>query len=150
MKKMRTLLVSSFILGCLLNAQIAIVVNKSNDVENFTIEELKQLYHGDLFLFENGLPIILIETQPLAEDFYQLLYNKSRIKIKKYWISLVFSGRSAIPPTEKATAGEVLEFVANTPGAIAFISSSDLDDRVKTVTINSNSYEQETYPLLKK
>ncbi|NQV38752.1 MAG: hypothetical protein HQ509_12205 [Candidatus Marinimicrobia bacterium] len=150
MKIIRSLLIVSFCLGGLLHAQIAVVVHKSNPVKNYSLDELKQIYHGDISLHVNGRPIVLIETQPLAEDFYQLLYNKSRIKIKKYWISLVFSGRSAIPPTEKATPGEVLKFVANTPGAIAFVSSSDLDDRVKTVTINNYSYEQETYPLLKK
>ena len=128
-------------------AQIAIIVHPSNALDDLSLEELRSVYNGDKALFNESTEILLVEYRFIAEDFYQLLYNKSRIKMKKYWISLVFSGRSANPPSEKQTVEEVLAFVAKNAGAIAFIPLEQVDDNIKTITLNGLSAGDPDYPL---
>lgn len=127
--------------------QIAVIAHLSNPITDISLDELRSIFKGDKVLLDGNIEILLVESRPVAEDFYQILYNKSRIKMKKYWIHLVFSGRSATPPEEKQTVEAVLDFVSNNPGSIAFIPLKNIDDRVKLLTVNGFSAGKADYPL---
>jgi hypothetical protein len=56
--------------------------------------------------------------------------------IAEFWRQQIFSGRN-VPPVEKASDSEVLEFVRSNPGAIGYVSSSTSPaPDVKVVVVN--------------
>ena len=56
--------------------------------------------------------------------------------IAEFWRQQIFSGRN-VPPVEKASDAEVLDFVRGNPGAIGYVSAStSLAPDVKVVTVN--------------
>ena len=68
-------------------------------------------------------------------------------KFKKHWISMVFSGKSAVPPKQFRDEDELKTFVSKTPGAIAFINLSKVDKRVKVLSIDGKKPGDKNYKL---
>jgi len=66
-----------------IEAQIAVVVNKDNPVENLTSVELKRIYLGRITTFINDEQIMLVQYEPLSEKFYHLLLHKTPMKVRK-------------------------------------------------------------------
>jgi len=57
------------------NAQIVIIVNKDNPINNISLSELEQIYLGKRTAFSDGKNIILVEYAGLEEKFYGILFN---------------------------------------------------------------------------
>ena len=53
-------------------------------------------------------------------------------QLKAQWARQIFTG-GAKPPKEMASDDEILKFVANTPGAIAYMDSSKVNKTVKVI-----------------
>ena len=60
---------------------------------------------------------------PVREDFGNKFLKKNPSQLKAQWARQIFTG-GAKPPKEMASDDEILKFVANTPGAIAYMDSS--------------------------
>ena len=66
--------------------------------------------------------------------FTATVYGKPVDAIKSYWRQQIFSGRD-LPPVEKASDDEVLEYVRNTPGAIGYVSDTAAVGGLKTIEV---------------
>ena len=86
---------------------------------------------------QRALPVDLREDSETRRDFTKLVHQKSIMAIRSYWQQQIFSGRE-VPPPEKRTDAEVLEFVRANPAAIGYVSASaDLGDGVKILNLSS-------------
>ncbi len=122
---------------------LAIVTQRSSDLNNFSLETLKLVYLRKLMLDSNGnrwIPLNLPSTHELRQTFSLALYKKLPEEQDDYWNELYFQGVN--PPQVLASEEAILRFVAITPGAIGYVHLRNVDDRVKVlkiITISTNN-----------
>lgn len=74
--------------------------------------------------WDDGTPVVAvdqIEQSPVRSLFSLSVHGKSVAAVKSFWQQQIFSGRD-VPPVEKRSDAEVLEFVRATPGAVGYLS----------------------------
>jgi ABC-type phosphate transport system substrate-binding protein len=131
---MKKLIVLVFIFVSMLNAKdYAVIVssdlpfNKVNSSDLKNIFLLKRKYIDD----QKVIPINLLSNNKVRLHFEKNIIKMSRKKLNKFWVKQHFRGVS--PPTTQASFKSVLEFVANVPGAIGYIPSSLVNQKVKVI-----------------
>lgn len=118
---------------------IKIIVNSKNDIESISAKDISKIFMKKTTKWENGtiiLPVDQIETSQVRKDFSEQLLNKSISAVKAYWQEQIFSGRG-VPPPEKASDREVIDYVKANAGAIGYIAenTSISPDGVKIIEI---------------
>lgn len=137
---MRIRRLAVFILLCLwLTApgasEILVIVHPDNPADRLTRDQVVDLYMGRRADFPDGLParpIDLDAGSPLRASYYQRLVGKTVAQVNAYWARLLFTGRMT-PPPSLPDSERVIAAVQKNPGAIGYIDSRNLDDRVKVV-----------------
>ena len=81
------------------------------------------------------LPIDLFSSSSVREAFSQSIHGKSTAAVRNYWQQAAFSGTASAAP-EKATDGEVVDFVKKNPGAIGYVSVFASTEGVKVINVN--------------
>jgi len=109
---------------------IAIIVHPTNPIGNVTLDQLSDLFQGRTFdwsPFGGSGEVIPVSRE--AEAYSRQIFEERVMQTRAVTRNAVL----------KASAKDVLDFVANTPGAIGYIPLSDLDDRVKAVAIEGTT-----------
>jgi hypothetical protein len=126
---------------------IAVIINRHNPEDGLAVEDLRHLYLGVRTAFPNGAPVLLLALPKLSPRFYASALQMSPDEVRRYWIGLVFSGDSAVPPKEIANVIQLKRLVARHPGAVAFILARDADTTVRVVDIEGKRPDEPGYPL---
>ncbi|GAK58838.1 hypothetical protein U27_05813 [Candidatus Vecturithrix granuli] len=117
-----------------------LIVHASNPVSELTKIEISNLFLKKVNKWkesgETVLPVDLIEDSVVRAQFSESLHERKIASIKAYWQKQIFSGRG-IPPEEKKSEEEVLEYVSENLGAIGYIAVPTPIDayNVKVLTI---------------
>ncbi|MGD8589948.1 MAG: hypothetical protein PVG22_14075 [Chromatiales bacterium] len=114
--------------------EIAIIVAIDSTEVNIDHKKLREIYLKKILLASDGsdlIPVNLPPQHPLRLSLSETLFNKSAQQLQDYWNQRYFHGIT--PPYVLHSQEAVLQFVAKTPGAIGYIASCRLDDRVKRV-----------------
>jgi ABC-type phosphate transport system substrate-binding protein len=82
----------------------------------------------------SATPIDQPESNPLRDEFYLKVTNKSVAQAKAHWAKLYFTGRG-VPPREGTDSGDVKRILNSTPGTIGYIERSSLDSSVKVIFV---------------
>lgn len=117
------------------HAELVVIVNADSGVEHLSREEIVNIFMGRYRKLPDGTaaqPLDIGGESPEHRDFYKKLLDKSPADINAYWARLVFSGR-IMPPRALQSQDEVLERVAEYPGAVGYIERKNLNNRVKVV-----------------
>ncbi len=102
----------------------------ASKVDRMFLKKLKRWDHG-----ERVLPVDLEAKSPIRKAFTKFVHGKSVTAIKSFWQRMIFSGRD-VPPEEKQSEKDVLDFVRANPGAIGYVATETaLGDGVKKLTI---------------
>ena len=75
-----------------------------------------------------GVPVTVVNAgagSKLRERFMADVMNQDDSRYVAYWTVRKHVGKGT-PPRELKSAGEVIEFVQNTPGAMGYIAASDV------------------------
>lgn len=113
-------------------ANIAVIVNPAN-TSSVNAEEVVRIYTGRSNAFN---AVNLAESVPLRAQFDEKGVGRTSAQLKAHWSKLVFTGKGT-PPAELASEEAVLDFVANNPQAIGYVSADKVTAAVKVVhTIN--------------
>ena len=115
-----------------------VIVNNSVNVEGLSTKELSNIFLKKKIEWSDGSSIKAVDLNSdssIRIKFTNDIHNKNINAIKIYWQKQIFSGRN-VPPVEKISDDEVLEFVKNNPGAIGYVSDKADLKGVKTVKIN--------------
>jgi len=128
-------------------AQIVIIVNKDNPIDNVSFKELQQIYLGEKLSFSNRKSIVLGVDADIKQQFIKKLFNWSEIKFKQHWMNMIFSGASYVAPKEFKRLDELVRFITLNEGSIAFIDITEVDENIKVVTVDGKLPENEDYPL---
>jgi ABC-type phosphate transport system substrate-binding protein len=134
---------------------IVVIVNKSNPVDNLSMEELKKLFLSDRSRWDTGkavAPVILPPGTPERTSFLKMVCGMSDAEMNKYFMQAAFTGKSATPPKQVSSSAALKAFVAESPGAIGFVKGMDFhgdgsDGGVKAVKVDGTSAGDSGYKL---
>ena len=127
---------------------LAIIVNQSNPVENFSIEELRKIFLGERSHWPNGRRITLVmldPSQPERKVVLRDIYGMTEKDFNQHFIQGTFSGSVLVSPKTLANAADVRNFVFNVPGAIGYVRASDVDPTVKVLRVDGHLPEDKDY-----
>ena len=106
------------------NDGFVVVVNDQNGVASAPRVLVSRYFLKKATHWESGaiaLPVDLPPDSPVRRAFSRRVLAKSVMSIKAYWQQQIFSGRE-VPPPEKETEADVLEFVRANGSAIGYVS----------------------------
>jgi ABC-type phosphate transport system substrate-binding protein len=127
--------------------QVAVIVNRGNPVVNLSSDQLQRLYLGASTTFPNGGAVVLLEYPPARRVFYESLLQMSELAVTRHWIGVLFRGENASALRAIDGAEALRRAVAETPGALAFITVAAVDSTVKVVTVDGRHPRDPGYPL---
>jgi ABC-type phosphate transport system substrate-binding protein len=129
---------------------LAIIVNQSNTVENFSLAELRKIFLGERSHWPNGRRITLVmldPAQPERKVILREIYGMNEKDLNQHFIQGVFTGVVLVSPKTLGTPAEVLKFVFNVPGAIGYLRASDVDGSVKILRVDGHLPDDKDYRL---
>jgi len=131
------MLLSCFVLPSDAQSNIAdyvIVANKQVQGSTINVAALKGIYLREVRTWgSTGGEIIPVDLAD-SGSFYQNLFGKSYVQMQAYWVNMRIK-YSVDLPVSKKDAESVKQFIAENKGAIGFLKSSDVDDRVKVLKV---------------
>jgi ABC-type phosphate transport system substrate-binding protein len=116
-------------------ADIQIIANKGVSESTVSKDQLKRIYLGKMSRWSNGdkVDFCLVKTD-IVEEFTDQYLGYSANNYVKYWKKLVFTGKGSMPPFYDK-AEDVVNFVANTKGAVGFVPAGVNTDSVKILNV---------------
>ena len=105
-------------------------------VDEIKKSQLLDFYTGDIRSWSNSESVVVFDLKPKGEvkdTFYKFL-GKSTSRMKSIWLKKVLSGEWD-PPKSLKSEEEMLKKIASTPGAIGFVSQSQVSEDVKTLLV---------------
>ena len=132
-------LVASVIPTIAAGQDFKVVINDTNSTTSISKHELSKCLLKQNNQWINGVPMIPVDQAAGSDTraaFSQAIHDRDVSAIKNYWQRQIFSGR-AVPPTEKSSDDEVLDFVRANPGAVGYVSvDADLGSGVKVLKVS--------------
>jgi ABC-type phosphate transport system substrate-binding protein len=119
---------------------LAILVNRSNPVENLSFAELRKVFLGEQNHWSDGrrITLVMLESgKPERQVVLTLIYRMEDKDFNAYFLHHVFTGDVHAAPTTLTTPTEVLKFVSNVQGAIGYLRTTAVDESVKVVRVDS-------------
>lgn len=129
---------------------LAIVVNRSNPVENLSLSELRKIFLGEQTHWSNGRRITVVMLEPGNSERQAVLvqiYKMGEKDFNNYFLHGMFTGEIHAAPKALPSSAEVLKFVLNVPGAIGYVKAPDVNDSVKVVRVESRLPSEKEYAL---
>ena len=118
-------------------ADVVVVTGAKSSSITLSKNQVSDVFLGKVVSLPDGrsaTPIDQSETNPLRNEFYLKVTNKSAAQAKAHWAKLYFTGRG-VPPRECTDSGDVKKMLNSTPGAIGYIERSSLDKSVKVIFV---------------
>lgn len=113
------------------------VVNEANGVTSVHAAELSKMFLGKTSRWPSGVAVVPVDLAQAGARaaFSEAVHHKSVAAVRAYWQQQIFSGRG-VPPVEKASNGEVLDFIRATPGAVGYVAAgTPLGAGVKAIQV---------------
>lgn len=113
-------------------ADVVIIANKSITVDSVTAAEAKKIFLGKKKSISGGGTIKLADLpigNATRKKFYRSIVNKKEKQLKAYWAKITFTGKG-YPPRIFDSDTEVMNWVAETTGAIGYVSGASVNNSV--------------------
>ena len=115
-----------------------VVVIVNNDVSETNLDKgsIKKMFLGKKTSWSSGDKIIPVTLKdgPIHKTFMKNYVKKSHSQFSAFWKQAIFTGKGT-PPRSFGDEAELVKFVAETKGAIGYISSDTSTDEVKLIQI---------------
>lgn len=118
---------------------LAIVVNRTNPVDNLSSSELRKIFLGSRNYWSNGKRITLVMREPEDPERKAILRDvcgMTEQQFKTHFLRGLYTGEILVSPKTLATPASVRKFIFYVPGAIGYLRMDDLDASVKVVRID--------------
>jgi ABC-type phosphate transport system substrate-binding protein len=115
---------------------IVVVVNPETRISSISVDDLRAIFTGARSKTTAGLRLVPVTLKggPAHEVFLNNYLDETPDEYRTAWRKAVFTGQGAMPMSfDSETA--LLDFVANTPGALGYASRIPQEGRVKLVVV---------------
>src|ERR1700740_2187507 len=129
---------------------LAIVVNRTNPVDNLSFSDLRKFFLGRRSHWSNGrrIAVVMLDYgQPERETVLEHIYQMDENGYRNHFLRGMFRGEVFMSPKTLASPSVVRKFVFNAPGAIGYLRASDVDDSVKVLRIDGHLPVDKDYVL---
>jgi ABC-type phosphate transport system substrate-binding protein len=123
--------------GLAVAADFIVIVNPANKVAALSRADLQRLFLRNSTAWSTGdacKPVDLPKASAVRVAFSKEVLGRNMAALDQFWTHSVFSGR-AVPPAERKTDRDVVEYVRENSGAIGYVSSGAGFDGVKKVAV---------------
>jgi ABC-type phosphate transport system substrate-binding protein len=111
---------------------VVLVANKGLKISEITNRDLRAIFLGTKTRFSDGshaVPVTL-KGGPAHEVFLKNYVGENPEEFRSQWRKVVFTGQGAMPKAFDSESA-LIEYVADTPGAVGYVSRISQQDRVK-------------------
>ncbi len=129
---------------------LAVIVNKSNPVENVSWAELRKIFQAERNHWPDGRRITIALREPGQMERAAVLrqiYQMNERDFNRYFLQATFTGEALSAPKTLATASGVRKFVFNVPGAIGCVCADEVDETVKVIRVDGRLPGEKGYRL---
>jgi ABC-type phosphate transport system substrate-binding protein len=117
---------ASTFLSAQLTAQTVVIVNSSVSARNLGSKELMDIFTLNNSRWDNGTRITVYDLKSgRAKDAFHEFIGMSEEELKKIWLRKQFTGK-ARPPKSISNEEALIDLVAETEGAIGYVSEKSL------------------------
>lgn len=98
-----------------------IIIGNKTALTELTLKDARDIFKGKMAFWKNKEEVIIVLPSPKSDDAEYVakeIFQTSVTGMQKYWLALVFQGRSN-PPVFVQSTKEAIEYVNKNPGAIA-------------------------------
>ncbi len=117
-------------------AQISVVANKSVPVDTLAQAELYQLFAGDREYWNSEMRVVIVDLAQKGDvrDSFYVFLGKTSSRMRSIWLKRKLTGEGELPISVDSE-DLLLKTVAETPGAIGFLSDASVngDEDVKVL-----------------
>lgn len=124
--------------GCTASAQdVVIVANKNVTLSEISAGQLRDIFTGVRSRLNDGTRVtpVLLKGGPAHEVFLRNHVGENPEEYRNRWRKAVFTGQGAMPK-EFSSEAALLDYVANTPGAIGYVSRVNLAEGIRVLNIS--------------
>jgi phosphate transport system substrate-binding protein len=122
------------------SVELAVIVNKSNPVEELSLAELRELFMAERGNWPNGggkVRVVMIEPGNTARDAaLRLIYKMNEKGYDSYFLGKKFRGEVLEEPRQQSSPNDVIKFVSLVPGAIGYVRPEEVDASVKVLRVD--------------
>jgi phosphate transport system substrate-binding protein len=132
------------------DADVAIVLNPDNPVNNLTLAELRQIYLGERQYWRASSPVVVLMRSRGSRErevILRVVFQMTEQRYTQYWVAKVMRAEASDPPASLFSYGMVQEGVRGNPGAIGYVNMNDVRSGVKVVRIGGLLPGEPGYPL---
>ena len=129
---------------------LAIVVNRSNPVDDLSSSDLREIFLAYRSHWKNGRRITLVMRESGEPESKAILHDvcgMNEDQFKNHFLHGLYTGEILVSPKTLATPTGVREFVFNVPGAIGYVRFGDVDSSVKVLRIDELLPAEKGYKL---
>jgi ABC-type phosphate transport system substrate-binding protein len=127
MRFLYSMIMVTAIVAATSNAQIAVIVNKSNPISKVTASDLKDIYLLSTVKWSDGTAIAVFDNREKSNQkkFYDFIDVKDIVGVKKQWLRFQLSGEGSAPITVEDDY-EMIKKVSSIFGAIGYVKASEV------------------------
>ena len=115
-----------------------VVVHESNPTTSISRDELSRIFLKKITVWRTKRPVTVVdqrETAKVREQFTRTVHRREVSSVASFWQQQIFAGR-AVPPAQRTNDADVMQFVANNPDAIGYVTvGATLSPGVKAVVV---------------
>jgi phosphate transport system substrate-binding protein len=129
---------------------LAVIVNKSNPIDNLTKAQLKKLVLGEQASWPGGKKVSVVLRSPGTPEraiVLRSICGMSEDDFNQHLMKANFNGETGAAPKALSSAVAVRQLVMSIPGAIGFIRLSEVNDTVRVITVDSVAAGQPGYKV---
>ncbi len=142
---------SSRPLSVLQHSDLAIIVHKSNTVQNLSLAELREYFLAQRSQWSTRQKIRIAMREPGSperEAVLRLICGMNRDQdFTTYFLHAKFSEQVIDEPRSLDSTSNMIRFVANVSGAIGYVRADEVDPSVRVITVENVSPGDPGYKL---
>ena len=116
---------------------VVVIANKSVPDRSLSINDVKSIFLSKKIKWSNGSSIdfVTLKDDGTTKTFLETYVNKTPSQYNRYYRTLVFTGKGDMPRNFESE-NDLVRYVANTPGAIGYVSSDTNTGSAKVISVN--------------